>query len=57
MISAAVKEFLVEMWEFRKLRLYVVAHVLAPTMTPRGEIWIREVLVHWGMIRMVEVVS
>ena len=53
-LISVVKEFIVELWELRNMAVMLV---LPPTLTPRGEIWIREVLVNWGMVRMVEVVS
>ena len=30
-----------------------ITHVLALTLTLQGGNWVREVLVHWGMVRMV----
>ena len=47
-----MKEFIVKLWELRKQKYTAITHVLAPTLTPRGGIWVREVLVHWGMVRM-----
>ena len=55
MISAlclVFKEFIVDVWESRKLRLY---GALAPSLTPRGGILVR--MVSCGMVGMAGVVS
>ena len=44
-LLSVVKDFIVELWELRKLNLYSNNTCpIPPALTPRGGIWVMEVL-------------
>ena len=57
MISALCLEFIVDVWESRKLKIIIMVkmHALAPSLTPQGGILVR--MVSCGMVGMAGVVS
>ena len=55
-LLSIVKEFIVDVWESRKLKIIMVKmHALAPSLTPRGGILVR--MVSCGMVGMAGMVS
>ena len=55
-LLSIVKEFIVDVWESRTLRLYMMKmHALAPSLNPRGGILVR--MVSCGMVGMAGVVN